>query len=187
MWIFGYGSLMGDGWEETFGCLRRTIAVLHGYRRTFNKASTKNWGSKEAACPTLNLEKAEGSACKGIAFEFPDSRDAAVREYLAEREGKGFPLESVTIYLDQGVEVQALVPLYHGKNVLSVDTVREKAAMVARATGTKGSCRNYVREIAQLLARLGIDDPVVTEFWREVQKESFESMMGEIRERGVHG
>jgi hypothetical protein len=34
-----------------------------------------------------------------------------------------------------------------------------------------------------LLTRLGIDDPVVTEFWREVQREVLESMMGEIRER----
>jgi len=65
MWIFGYGSLMGDGWEEAFGCLRRTIAVLDGYRRTFNKASTKNWGSKEAPCPTLGLEEIEGGVCKG--------------------------------------------------------------------------------------------------------------------------
>lgn len=40
MWVFGYGSLMWDGWEQEFGCLRRCVAVLKGYRRTFNKASS---------------------------------------------------------------------------------------------------------------------------------------------------
>jgi cation transport protein ChaC len=42
MWVFGYGSLIWDGWENSYGCLRKCVAVLNGYRRTFNKASTKN-------------------------------------------------------------------------------------------------------------------------------------------------
>lgn len=119
MWIFGYGSLMGDGWEEKFGCVRRCTAELHGYRRTFNKASERNRGSKAVPCPTLNLEKVDGGVCKGIAFNFPPTRDATVREYLAEREGKGFPLEVVIIRLDGGGEVQAYAPVYHGKNIVA--------------------------------------------------------------------
>src|ERR1041385_5852179 len=113
MWVFGYGSLMLDGWEKQFGCLRRQLAALHSYRRTFNKASTKNWGARQAPCPTLNLESIEGGICKGIAFEFPDSREAFVREYLASREGKGFPLKEVTIRLEDDAEVQAWVPIYN--------------------------------------------------------------------------
>lgn len=70
MWVFGYGSLMGDKWEDKFGCARRCIAVLRGYRRTFNKASTKNWGTKETPCPTLNLEKADDGECTGIGLNF---------------------------------------------------------------------------------------------------------------------
>jgi cation transport protein ChaC len=41
-WIFGYGSLMWDGWEEKFGCEERQVAELPGHVRTFNKASVKN-------------------------------------------------------------------------------------------------------------------------------------------------
>jgi hypothetical protein len=33
MWIFGYGSLMFDGWESGYGCVRREWASLSGYRR----------------------------------------------------------------------------------------------------------------------------------------------------------
>jgi cation transport protein ChaC len=174
---------MSDGWEQGFDCLRRSTAELRGYRRTFNKASTENWGSTESPCPTLNLERVEGGVCKGIAFNFPSVREREVHEYLADREGKGFPLEIVTIQLEDGTEVQAYVPLYHGKKTLSADRVQEKAAMVTRAQGTKGSCRTYVKEIAELLTKLGIDDPVVSELWHAVQVESFESMMDEIRGR----
>src|SRR5258708_30381 len=140
MWIFGYGSLMGDGWEKAFDCLRRPVAVLHGYRRSFNKCSTKNWGSNGAPCPTLNLERSEGAVCKGIGFEFPDSRDHAVRQYLVEREGKGFPLIGVAIRLEDDTEVQAYAPVYIGKSVIRVDDVRQMAAMVLKARGTNGAC-----------------------------------------------
>ena len=51
MWIFGYGSLMWDGWEATFDCKRKERAVLKGYARSFTKASVKNWGSKTAPGP----------------------------------------------------------------------------------------------------------------------------------------
>lgn len=47
---------MWDNWESGYGCSRKCIAVLRGYRRTFNKASTHNRGIKNAPSPTLNLE-----------------------------------------------------------------------------------------------------------------------------------
>lgn len=72
MWIFGYGSLMWDNWESSYGCSRKCIALLKGYRRTFNKASTQNRGTRKAPCPTLNLENDATGTCKGIAFELPD-------------------------------------------------------------------------------------------------------------------
>jgi cation transport regulator ChaC len=183
VWVFGYGSLMGDNWEQKFGSLRRCVAVLEGYRRTFNKASVTNWGTKETPCPTLNLNQDQTGRCQGIAFEFPDDGEHEVREYLRNREGKAFPLELLTIRLKDGAEVQAHVPVYRGKNLVAIVTAQEKAVMVKNAVGNKGSCRRYVKEIADSLARSGIDDPVVTELWQAVQKESLPSMMAEIRER----
>ena len=72
MWVFGYGSLMWDGWEKAFGGIRIDQAVLNGFHRSFNKNSVKNWGTRSVPCPTLGLEPAEGDQCVGTAFEFSD-------------------------------------------------------------------------------------------------------------------
>jgi glutathione-specific gamma-glutamylcyclotransferase len=47
MWVFGYGSLVWDSWSERFGCLRRVTAELPGFRRSFDKGSVRNWGSRQ--------------------------------------------------------------------------------------------------------------------------------------------
>jgi len=175
MWVFGYGSLMWDSWESRYGCLRKCVAVLNGHRRTFNKASTKNRGSKKAPCPTLNLEKDVAGSCKGMAFEFPEVRAGDVLAYLAKREGANFQLELLTACLDNDTEVQAYIPVYRGKNLITIVTLNEKASMVRNARGTESSCEDYVREIAELLAQLKIDDPAVTELWQEVQRQKSEN------------
>lgn len=170
MWVFGYGSLMWDGWEKELGCSRRCVAVLRGYRRTFNKASTKNRGTKKNPCPTLNLEKIEGGTCNGMAFEFPDDQENNVRKYLEKREGEGFRLERLPVRLQGDADVLAYTPVYAGKNLISSVSVDDKVIMVGLAAGTMSSCVDYVKEIARMLADLGIEDPAVSDFWREVQK-----------------
>jgi len=65
MWIFGYGSLMFDGWEAACGCTGRRWADLPGYRRSFNKKSVESRGTPEAPGLTLNLVRAAGHVCRG--------------------------------------------------------------------------------------------------------------------------
>ena len=86
MWVFGYGSLMWDSWETERGCTRRVVAELLGYCRRFNKASVRNWGTHAAPGPTLNLSKVAASICRGIAFEFPDTKKEEILSYLEARE-----------------------------------------------------------------------------------------------------
>jgi cation transport protein ChaC len=148
IWVFGYGSLMWDGWETQQGCTRRAFVVLPGYRRAFNKASVRNWGTKANPCPTLNLIASPFGACRGIAFEFPADRAGDVRACLGEREGQGFTFQSLSIRLDDGSGVEALVPIYDGKNILAIKDTAELVAMIARAKGAYGSGAQYVRGVA---------------------------------------
>ena len=166
MWVFGYGSLMWDGWEATRGCVRRAQADVRGYCRVFNKASVKNWGNEKCPCPTLNLMRLDSARCRGIAFDFPDDRRKEIMEYLTGREGKGFSLIDLPAQLDRADEIMAIVPIYNGNNHIRACGVEETAKMVLQASGTKGTCLCYVRGIAEELRRLGIEDRAVSELWR---------------------
>lgn len=161
MWIFGYGSLMWDHWEEEFGCTARGVAELHGYQRVFNKASIKNWGTRQCPCPTLNLEAAEDALCVGIAFEFPEDKVAGVRAFLAKREGKNFDLYALEVQVRALGVVHAMVPLYTGKNVLAFPTKDAFATAVTTAFGEVGACSDYLSGVRDHLAGLGIEDPAV--------------------------
>ncbi|SDX63410.1 cation transport protein ChaC [Collimonas sp. OK242] len=170
MWIFGYGSLMWDGWEQNHCCLQRVVGELPGYRRAFNKASIKNWGSKASPGPTLNIEQAEQAVCCGIAFEFPDEKADSVLAYLRQREGNGFNLKQMSITLRDGKFAKAFIAFYEGPNKIKVDSTTELANLIALASGSSGSCREYVRGIYVELSKLGLTDSVVTTTWQAVQQ-----------------
>jgi cation transport protein ChaC len=165
MWVFGYGSLMWDGWEKAQGCVRRAKAMLRGYRRVFNKASVRNWGTEQFPCPTLNLIKSASSHCQGIAFEFSDGGKQRIMAYLTEREGKDFGLHELPAELDEGGQITVMVPVYEGDNIIHVDGAKEIVQMALQATGEDGKCVTYLKGIADELLRLGIEDPAVNEIW----------------------
>jgi cation transport regulator ChaC len=109
MWVFGYGSLMWDDWEQPFGGMRVDRAVLMGHRRSFNKKSVVNWGTSAALGPTLGLEPAQNAVCAATAFEFPEEQRAAVQNLLRRREGESFslddpPLVRLSFYLQHFIK-----------------------------------------------------------------------------------
>jgi len=65
------------------------------------------------------------------------------------------------IVLEDGLQVNAIVPVYSGRNVASTTDTSEIAVLALRAKGTSGSCTFYIESIADLLRRLGIEDPTV--------------------------
>ena len=170
MWVFAYGSLMNDGWEKAHGCSRRIHATLAGFSRSFDKASVKNWGTKEHKAPTLRIV-ASNASCSGIAFEFPEERRATVLSELLMREGPTFPLKEQSVILTDGDKVIALVPIYEGRNIILEKDISKIAAMAIKARGTSGSCVDYVRDIANHLRASGINDPVVEDLRQEIEKQ----------------
>jgi cation transport protein ChaC len=168
MWVFGYGSLMWDEWETKVGCTRSVLATLPGYVRAFNKASVRNWGSQQMPGPTLNLVPGEGG-CVGMAFEFPNDRSQEVLNYLREREGAGFKFYQKVVRLGDGAEVESIVGIYEGDFLINVTSIEEVAALVRRAHGRDGSCREYVVGILNKLRDLQIDDPIVTNLHRLIE------------------
>lgn len=171
MWVFGYGSLMWDGWEGDFGCVRKGIATLPGFRRDFVKASVRNWGSREAPGPTLALIADLHAECLGMAFCFDDVRRDPILEYLREREGSSFALESKEVRLSSGsIEIAAVAFTSNSGVTYLGDRTREERAKMARiAVGTRGACVDYVRGIRDKLLSLGINDPAVKSFIENIE------------------
>jgi len=162
MWVFGFGSLMADGWEKDFSCIQRVKAELKGYRRVLNKASVSNWGTRDCPCPTLNLVFEANASCIGIAFEFSEKKRCEVEAYLARREGKGFNLSVVEVVAEGSGTVEALVFLYAGRNIIRTLDMQATFKLVSYAKGSSGKCTDYVVDVYEQLKKLDINDPAVT-------------------------
>jgi len=177
MWVFGYGSLMWDGWEERerpVAGLRVDRAVLIEHRHSFNKKSVKNWGTPEAPAPTLGLEPEGNVNCIGTAFEFPNEQRTTIENRLRNREGKSFALVELAVLLPDGRKVHALTPVNdRSKRTYIGDiSVAQRVSMAKTAKGKCGTCLDYVRNIHSKLQSLGIADTDVEEFFTLLESQT---------------
>ncbi|PSQ95713.1 MAG: cation transporter [Bacteroidetes bacterium SW_9_63_38] len=170
VWVFGYGSLMWDGWEQSFEGERVEGAELHGYRRAFNKKSVENWGTRDQPCPTLGLEEAPDASCTGVAFQFSEEKREAVWRYLRDREGPSFDLETAPVCGPDGRTVSALVAINDpsAASYIGETDLEDRAAMIRGTQGTAGTCLNYLRKTRKKLRGLSIEDTAVEAFWTAV-------------------
>jgi len=166
MWVFGYGSLMWDGWEQRFGGRRVDRARLMGYRRSFNKKSVTNWGTSGAPAPTLGLAPCQNAECTGTGFEFPEEQRTAVENFLRVREGSSFTLDDLPVRLPDGEEIRAVTAVNDRTKSTYIGNIpmAQRVDMARTARGTSGACADYIREIHEKLSSLGIVDREVEEF-----------------------
>ncbi len=172
VWVFAYGSLTSDGWEQQFGGTRHNGAVVSGFRRDFNKKSTRNWGSSANPCPTLGLEQDAAAECIGCVFQLPDAKREAVTEYLRDREGRSIELQEQPISLEDGTRVQAVVAvnMREASTYIGTLSVEERAKMVHCARGCDGTCEKYLQNVCNTLHEIGMVDSYVEEFARLVEE-----------------
>lgn len=166
MWLFGYGSLMWDGWEAAFGCIKHMPADLPGHSRVFNKKSLERWGTRDRPGLTLNLERA--GACRGTAFAFDKAVRGDIEAYLNHRET--CEATEVAVTLPDGDEVAALTYIYEGPRLIDEAlTLQERAAMIMEAEGVAGSSYDYIKGVRAHLAEFGVADTTVDELWHAVR------------------
>jgi glutathione-specific gamma-glutamylcyclotransferase len=157
LWVFGYGSLM---WRPGFTYVRRSKALLRGWRRSLCIYSHVHRGSPKRPGLVLGLDR--GGACQGVAFEV----DAALREptirYLRERE------QVTSVYLERVAPVR----LESGDRVLALAYVADRlhdqyAGRLDRETmlqhvragkGQFGGNTEYVLETYDHLREIGVRD-----------------------------
>lgn len=164
VWLFGYGSLMWDGWEARFGCLQRRPAIAPSHSRTFNKKSLERWGTHTRPGLTLNLTPS--GSCHGVAFEFPAAGQTQIEDYLCEREICA--VTDISVHLP-GRTILARTYIYDGPRLVEDGlSPQQRAAMILDAEGIAGSSYDYIRCVRAHLVDLGVDDPAVEALWNAV-------------------
>lgn len=165
MWLFGYGSLMWDGWETAYTCARRMPADLPGHARVFNKKSLERWGTH--ARPGLTLNLARTGTCRGMALAFDDGARSDIEAYLNHRET--CEATEVAVRLPDGTEVGALTYIYGGPRLIDEDlSLHARASMIVEASGIAGSSYAYIKGVREHLTELGVTDAAVDELWQAV-------------------
>jgi glutathione-specific gamma-glutamylcyclotransferase len=160
LWVFGYGSLI---WDPCFAFTERQVATVSGWERRFCMWSVHYRGTEDAPGLVLALDRAEGAACKGLAFAIPAGEEAATIAALREREliSYAYREETVTAVLADGRRVEALTYVInrdHAQYAGRMDPAAQ-AQIIATRAGVRGPNRDYLYATAAHLAELGLADP----------------------------
>ena len=167
-WVFGYGSLM---WRPGFAFAERSPATLQGRRRAFCIYSVHHRGTPER--PGLVLGLALGGSVRGMAYRIAPADWAGVQAYLMEREQ---PTETYvaahrSVRLADGRRVEALVFLSdpgHRQWAGALSPERQ-AELIAGAAGLSGRNIDYLADLVEHLAKMGLRDPATQALLRLVE------------------
>jgi cation transport protein ChaC len=167
VWVFAYGSLM---WNPEMAFAETRPAVLHGFHRRFCLYSRDYRGTPERPGLVLGLDR--GGSCRGLARRLPPDALAAAIDRLWAREmaGQVYDMRAVTVATPKGA-VAAYAFTVRRDNVdyagrLPLDRV---AAIIAGATGGRGTGRDYLANTVRHLDELGIRDRVLERLHNAVE------------------
>ena len=158
MWVFGYGSLI---WNPEFPVADRRIARAAGWHRSFCMRSIHHRGTVDDPGLVLALDRAEGAACDGVAFAVAAGAEDDTLATLRERElissaylERRLPLQTA----EGAIEALAYVIDPDHAQYCGGLALEDQAQIIARASGGRGSNRDYLWSTAAHLADLGIAD-----------------------------
>ena len=167
-WVFGYGSLM---WRPGFAVAERSPATLQGRRRAFCIYSVHHRGTPER--PGLVLGLAPGGSVRGMAYRIAPADWAGVQAYLVDRDQ---PTETYvaahrSVRLADGRRAEALVFLSdpgHPQWAGALSPERQ-SELIAGAAGLSGRNVDYVADLVEHLAEMGVRDPAMQTLLRLVE------------------
>jgi cation transport protein ChaC len=167
LWVFAYGSLM---WDPAIHIVEIRTATLHGFHRSFCLKSQIGRGS--AANPALMAALDRGGLCRGLAFRIPAEHVDRETEILWMREmvaGSYVPT-FVTIETPQG-SVEAVTFEINRQSERYVQLgLEETARLIATGRGVRGTCLEYLENVADRLDLLDLHDPAIDELRARVRQ-----------------
>lgn len=170
VWVFAYGSLI---WDPRFSFAEKRRAVLPGHERRFSFWTMRARGTPAAPGLGLAIESRLGQ-CEAVAYRLDPATLEEDLEALWHREmaaGVYVPVWHDVKTADGRVPALCFVanpahPSYAGG--LPLDRM---IAVIARAAGSNGPCRDYLAFLVEALANHGIHDPAMAGLLRLVDAE----------------
>jgi cation transport protein ChaC len=167
LWIFGYGSLM---WDPAIHIVEIRTATLAGFHRSFCLKSRIGRGSAER--PALMAALDRGGECRGLALRVPADHVDRETEILWMREMLAGSYVPTFVMIDtpQGsVEAVTFVINHESDRYVQLD-IDETARLIATGRGVRGTCLEYLENLADRLDVLGIHDPAIHDLRRRVHR-----------------
>ena len=167
-WVFAYGSLI---WNPIAEIAERRPARLVGHSRRFCMWAPIGRGTPEE--PGLWLALDEGGVCDGVALRLPEGQWEEETTIIWRREmiSGAYRPAWVTLETAEGPlgACAFLSNPAHDRYVEEVSHDR-KVRAIAEGEGSLGTCRSYLYDLADGLARHGLSDPYIDRLAREVRE-----------------
>jgi len=159
IWVFGFGSLM---WNPCFSHTASHPATLSGYQRKFHIWTAKARGTPEKPGLGLCLEPVPDGECRGVAYRLDPAtleQDLNALWYREMTTGIYNPIWH-SLRLETGAEIEAVTFVVNPNNrqYAGPIPIAQMAAIIARARGEYGSCRDYLAHTIDGMAALGVSD-----------------------------
>jgi cation transport protein ChaC len=159
LWVFAYGSLM---WDPGIHIVEIRAAALSGFHRSFCLKSQIGRGSPDK--PALMAALDCGGACNGLALRIPAEHVDRETQILWQREmlaGSYVPT-FVAVETPQGGIEEAVTFVINRQSSRYVQLgTEETARLIATGCGVRGTCLEYLENLAERLELLGLDDPAI--------------------------
>jgi glutathione-specific gamma-glutamylcyclotransferase len=168
LWVFAYGSLM---WDPAFHFAEVRRGRVEGYARRFILKDT--FGARGTPdMPGLMAALDEGPGCEGLAFRIAGDETDKESGYLWRRELLGFVYRPVfaQVTTDFGdVEALTVVADRNSEFICPDLTRAEQARYIATGSGFLGTSLQYIENIADHFAALGVEDREVEDLLAAAQ------------------
>ena len=166
LWVFAYGSLM---WDPAFKFAEVRRAHLKNYERRFILKDVFGARGNHDA-PGLMAALDPGNGCEGLLFRIAAENVDAETEIIWRRERVGPAYEAVFVDTDiADTQVKALTFVAdHSTKFIDASLTRaQQIEYLATGSGFLGTSLEYLQNIADQFARMGIEDKEVTALLNE--------------------
>ncbi len=170
VWLFGYGSLM---WNPAFHFEERRGGIVRGWHRRYCLWLHGGRGSPEK--PGLMLALDRGGSCAGILFRVAaaHARDELLLVWRRELFTDAYKARWVSAQTSAGpVRAVTFVANRLYRSYAGRLDEQEIAARLALASGTLGSCREYLTETLGALRSVGLRDRTLERLQRLVRNQA---------------